>query len=185
MPISMPQTTQGHSIKKKKKKKVAAHYLAPTAASKAMKRDKSPNSQKTVKKSPSYPKLSPNAKTLKRSETQETTGSQWIEDLPIEQLKLFFTQYRNAYGEFVVLSELTTIILQDMGIFLKTFTRVQRKSDRMLEIEEEGELEMTDGIYQSREQFDQLEINDTSTYEANSPRKNSMTDGKGVYESVQ
>lgn len=44
---------------------------------------------------------------------------------------------------------------------------------------------MTDGIYQSQ---DQLNIDDNSTYEANSPRRNSQVaanDGQGVYESVQ
>ena len=86
-------------------------------------------------------------RTTSEKDDKESTA-QWIEDLPIEQLKLYFNQYRTAYKEFVVLSELTTIILQNMGIFLKTFVnRERRKSDRILEIEEEGELEMTDGIY--------------------------------------
>lgn len=171
--ITMPQiAARPIGGKKKKKKKIAAHYLAPTAASKAMKRDKSPNANaKTVvrsAKSPSNPSTSPsqqNSKTVKRlgtspqmtSSTSNRAQSEkddkestahWIEDLPIEQLKLYFNQYRTAYKEFVVLSEMTTIILQDMGIFLKTFTRTERrKSDRILELEEEGELEMTDGIY--------------------------------------
>lgn len=69
--ITMPAITQRPAGKKKKKKKVAAHYLAPTAASKAMKRDKSPNAAKTVKRSPSNPtaSLSPSAKTQKRDAT--------------------------------------------------------------------------------------------------------------------
>ena len=41
-PISMPINT-AKPAKKKKKTKPKAHYLAPTAASKAMRRDKSPN----------------------------------------------------------------------------------------------------------------------------------------------
>ena len=48
-----------------------------------------------------------------------------------------------------------------------------------------GELDMTDGIYQSQ---DYLNINDISGIDGNSPRGGSMrrdsNDGKGVYESV-
>ena len=54
--ITMPQIAARPIGKKKKKKKIAAHYLAPTAASKAMKRDKSPNANaKTVVRSARSP----------------------------------------------------------------------------------------------------------------------------------
>ena len=49
-PISMPLSSTKPAQKKKKKKKVPANYLAPTAASRAMKRDKSPLAGKTVNK---------------------------------------------------------------------------------------------------------------------------------------
>ena len=49
-PISMPLSSTKPAQKKKKKKRVPANYLAPTAASKAMKRDKSPLAGKTVNK---------------------------------------------------------------------------------------------------------------------------------------
>ena len=85
-----------------------------------------------------------------RSDSQESTGlsSHWIEDLPVEQLKLFFPQFQQVYKEFIVLSELTTNILSSMGIFMKT-EKPRKRSDRILELEEEGELEMTDGLFQS------------------------------------
>ena len=72
-------------------------------------------------------------------------------------MKLFFTQFRNAYQEFRVLDELSTTILEGMGIFLKKFTRtVKRNSDRLGDLESDDELEMTDGVYESRDQFDHL-----------------------------
>ena len=57
--------------KKKKKVKPKAHYLAPTAASKAMRRDKSPVPSNNNTMKPNNPglKMSPTQKTLKRSET--------------------------------------------------------------------------------------------------------------------
>lgn len=50
----------------------------------------------------------------------------------------------------MILSELTTNILSSMGIFMKT-EKPRKRSDRILELEEEGELEMTDGVFQSQE----------------------------------
>ena len=55
--------------KKKKKVKPKAHYLAPTAASKAMRRDKSPVTSNTMKPTTPGLKMSPMQKTLKKSET--------------------------------------------------------------------------------------------------------------------
>ena len=58
-----------------------------------------------------------------------------------------------------------------MGIFMKT-EKPRKRSDRILELEEEGELEMTDGIFQSKE-FDHLRMDDVSSYADNSPRRES------------
>jgi len=98
----------------------------------------------------------------------------WIEDLPLDQLKLFFTHYRTTYKEFIILSEMTTTILQDMGIFLKTFTRKRsdRKPAHFMDFEEEGELEMSDqGVYEENgDQVDELHMNDVSLLEDGTPR---------------
>ena len=81
-------------------------YLAPTAASKAMKRDKSPNAGKTlmsqkesrVNESKSRFETSPSTRAntitphqpgnnMYRTESAESNGlsqTQWIEDLPVE-----------------------------------------------------------------------------------------------------
>ena len=83
------------------------------------------------------------------------------------------------YKEFIVLSELTTNILASMGQFILT-EKPRRRSDRIPELAEEDEQEMTDGIFQSQEQ---LRIDDNSTYDANSPRR-LTNDGQGIYESV-
>lgn len=48
-----------------------------------------------------------------------TGNSQYIEDVPTADLKLFFKGFKEIYKEFSVLQEMTTSILQDMGIFLK------------------------------------------------------------------
>ena len=75
-----------------------------------------------------------------------------------------------------------------MGIFMKT-EKPRKRSDRILELEEEGELEMTDGIFQSKE-FDHLRMDDVSSHADNSPRRESQigndngNDGQGIYESV-
>ena len=104
-PISMPLSTTMPTQKKKKKKRIPPSYLAPTAASKAMKRDKSPLAGKTlisqkepnVNESKNRFETSPStrAKTITphqpgsnfyRTESAESSGlsSQWIEDLPLE-----------------------------------------------------------------------------------------------------
>ena len=57
---------------------------------------------------------SANSNTMGRSQVQ------WIEDLPIEELKLFFDSFRQSHDEFVALSELTTEILMSMGIILRS-----------------------------------------------------------------
>ena len=88
---------------------------------------------------------------------------------------------------------MTTTILQDMGIFLKTFTRKRsdRKPDHFMDFEEEGELEMSDqGVYGEKngEQFDELHMNDVSGYEDGTPRGGDVSpkqDGQQVYESMQ
>lgn len=48
------------------------------------------------------------------------TNSQYIEDVPTAELKLFFKGFQEIYLEFVVLQEMTKTVLEGMGIFLKT-----------------------------------------------------------------
>lgn len=45
--------------------------------------------------------------------------SLYIEDLPTVDLKLFFKGFQEIYKEFIVLQEMTTTVLEGMGIFLK------------------------------------------------------------------
>jgi len=47
-------------------------------------------------------------------------GSQWIEDLPIEELELSFDNFEQYYDEFVVFHDLTTAILASKGIILRS-----------------------------------------------------------------
>ena len=52
---------------------------------------------------------------------------QYIEDIPINEMKLYFEQFKSTYVEFLSLSELTTEILQSMGIILKGLSNDHRR----------------------------------------------------------
>jgi hypothetical protein len=56
-----------------------------------------------------------NTKTKRTSDTQpmmlSPTNSQYIEDVPTADLKLFFKGFKEIYKEFSVLQEMTTKIL--------------------------------------------------------------------------
>jgi len=58
----------------------------------------------------------------------ERSGSkpQWIEDIPVAEMKLFFEHFKLTYIEFLSLAELTTEILQSMGIILKGLSNDRR-----------------------------------------------------------
>ena len=47
-------------------------------------------------------------------------STQWIEDLPIDEMKLFFDNFKQYHDEFVALADLTTEILMSMGIILRS-----------------------------------------------------------------
>ena len=104
--------------KKLKMRTTKPHYLTGTANSRAKKVTKSPMATKRA--------TSPmNTKKTKSpmSKTKQPKPSVWIEELPMDELKLEYNHFRNAYKEFRVLSELTITVLQDMGIFLKPLLR--------------------------------------------------------------
>ena len=48
-----------------------------------------------------------------------TELSEMIEDVATDELKLFFVGFSEIYSEFSVLQEITTSILENMGICLK------------------------------------------------------------------
>ena len=96
------------------------------------------------------------------------SGSQWIEDLPISEMKLYFDNFRQIYSEFQVLSELTTKILASMGIILRPLNagpgRNGVHTSRFNEFDEEDEeQEMDDeGIYSSTNVLS-MHVGDDST----------------------
>ncbi len=76
-------------------------------------------------------------------------------------MKLYFEQYKQSYNEFLALSELTTQILQSMGIILKGLRSDRHHSgihsNRFSEFDDEAEQEMEeDGIYSSMNRGDIL-----------------------------
>lgn len=86
----------------------------------------------------------------------ETQGSQWIEDIPIAEMKLHIDNFKVIYKEFLALSELTTMILQKQGILLKSLTQTARHnstglvSTRFNEFDETQEMEMDEeAVYSS------------------------------------
>ena len=50
------------------------------------------------------------------------SATQWIEDLPISEMKLAFENFVQGHDEFVALSDLTTEILMSMGIILRSLS---------------------------------------------------------------
>ena len=41
-----------------------------------------------------------------------SSQNQWIEDLPIEEMKLFYDQFKQVHHEFVSMSDLTRVIME-------------------------------------------------------------------------
>ena len=172
-PITLNATVSKPTAKKKKQQKPPAHYLTPTAASKAMRRDKSPRAATgvggmSVQMIPSMATTNPKTMSMLRTEPV------WIEDLPINELKLTFSHFQTSFSEFIILSEITTIILWDMGIVLKSASKMPPKRSQTeraysdLTLSEE-ELEMTDlGVFES-EEFSHLHMN-TSDHDIKTPQ---------------
>ena len=92
-------------------------------------------------------KPSPSNKTMGKKNQNGllvTKKTQWIEDIPIAEMKLYMDNFRQVYEEFQALSELTTEILQSMGIILlKTLTPVAANgviTNRFTEFDDDDEL---------------------------------------------
>lgn len=69
-------------------------------------------------------------------------------------MKLFYENYRQIYNEFLALSELTTMVLQSMGIILKGLnlhnSGVQKSRFTEFSDDDEQEQEMAeDGVFSS------------------------------------
>ena len=115
--------------KKKLKEKPEPSYLKQTATNKAKQRDKSPIASPLNRaKSPMNSKLRNTGKSDAVSKTATmgsskyeppTELSEMIEDVATDELKLFFVGFSEIYSEFSVLQEITTSILENMGICLK------------------------------------------------------------------
>ena len=88
---------------------------------------------------------------------------QYIEDIPINEMKLYFEHFKSTYVEFLSLSELTTEILQSMGIILKGLSNDHRRmtagivTNRFSEFDDEQEQMMTEeAVYSSSNNIDVL-----------------------------
>ena len=91
--------------------------------------------------------------------TAEASQQQWIEDLPIDEMKLYFDSFKQMYKEFDALSELTQAILQSMGIILKGLSspRTQGKITNRFSEFDDDEAEMEEeGVYSSTNRADIL-----------------------------
>lgn len=73
------------------------------------------------------------------AQTQAANKGQqlWIEDLPLENLKLDYQLFKVTYKEFIILTELTILILEQMGIFLKQLTQPKNTQGRIIKTFEE------------------------------------------------
>ena len=125
----------------------------------------------------------------KKTQKEKTeTVSQWIEELPIEELKLEYNHFRVAYKEFKVLNELTVTVLQDMGIFLKQAPKISKNS-LLVDYDEEydnedKEQEMTDGIYDNQDD-EVVDVNNSNIqYDQYTPRGLSPDKNAPPYESI-
>ena len=157
---------------KKLKKRPTPHYLASTTASKAMRRPKSNLSNTTqqqqrginsVPLSMTKPTNPTNmAQTIVAANQPVETSplasssSQWIEDIPIEDMKLYFDHFKSNYQEFQALYELTHSILQSMGIVpLKSLVSSNNErctggiqTNRFTEFDDDEEQEMMEeGVF--------------------------------------
>ena len=78
------------------------------------------------------------------------------------EMKLYYENYRQTYSEFLALSELTTLILQSMGIILKGLNTDRHTSgmqaSRFTEFSEDDEEQQMeiDGVYSSMNKGDIL-----------------------------
>ena len=117
----------------KLKEKPKPSYLRGTAASRAMQRPKS----NMLTANPVMKNRGINAapmsltKKAPTSPMNQTTGvpelssplgrstSEWIEDIPIDEMKLDFESFKANYQEFAALSDLTTAILQQKGVICR------------------------------------------------------------------
>ena len=131
------------------------------------------------------------------SKTKQPKPSVWIEELPMDELKLEYNHFRNAYKEFRVLSELTITVLQDMGIFLKPLLRnttgqMMNEFNEFDDSDDSGmEQAMSDGIFQDgTEEYAKMVDNSGMVMDDFSPtskRKSSKKLGEdpAPYESIQ
>ena len=58
--------------------------------------------------------------------TLARSASEFIEDIPVREMKLSFESFKQVYKEFEALSELTTEILASMGIILRGLSLSQQ-----------------------------------------------------------
>lgn len=100
--------------------------------------------------------------------------SQWIEDIPIQDMKLYFDSFKQMYKEFDALSELTLAILQSMGIILKGLSSPTRRTqgkitNRFTEFDDEDEQEMEEeGVYSSTNRADILTMQNAEDFQRKS-----------------
>ena len=103
------------SKKKFKKVKKTPHYLIGTANSRAKTVTKSPmndtKGKKTHRRGTSPFNGNKDSYSQKASEKTSKEVSLWIEELPINDLRLEYNHFTVAYKEYRVLNELTIIIL--------------------------------------------------------------------------
>lgn len=84
------------------------------------------------------------------------SASEFIEDIPVREMKLSFESFKQVYKEFEALSELTTEILASMGIILKGLSSSQHpkggvNATRFTEFDEDDDEQqmLEDGVYNS------------------------------------
>ena len=103
-----------------------------------------------------------------RQTSPRASPQQYIEDLPVEKLKLYFSHFSNSYKEYQALYELTILILQSKGLLLKGLTLGSNPlgHTRSDEVEEQ---QMDDPDFQTGMDTE-LNFNDVSDNMSPSPR---------------
>ena len=142
--------------KKLKQKPEPSSYRGKTA-SRAMQRPKSPMNTMQQKTGGPQPvpsimgKKSPSSPLLGNTVPMPSTSPQWIEDIPVEDMKLYFDNFKQCYAEFDILTDLVREVLASMGII---FRRLSSKghggvhTNRFSEFDDQEEQEMDDeGVY--------------------------------------
>ena len=88
------------------------------------------------------------------------SASEFIEDIPVREMKLSFESFKQVYKEFEALSELTTEILASMGIILRGLSQSQhpkggKNTTRFTEFDEDDDEQqmLEDGVYNSQDQI--------------------------------